>query len=164
MKKIFLCCVCFTVTFFYQMFNFSFCNAIDKFLDGNLNYPFSYGHANWWEYVDLKSCHFVHNDSYSYEMAVGYISEIEGGGGRNRLYKVMYFRQVKDGYSLPQFNDGEKGWKTIPSWKNKEAVQRSMNPDYGGCWQNYFFTFLPDKYYMFKIAYKKLWGVEYADL
>lgn len=162
MKKIFsMILVCLVVLLARQNFN-SHCYAVEKFLNGDTNYPRSYGHANWHQYVDLKSCRFVYNNNFSYEMAVGYV-ELYIDVNKS-VYRIKYFRQNKDGYSLPQVSSDGNNWTTIPSWRNEEAVNRSMDPNQGGSYYNFERIYLPASYHMFKMAYKELWGVEYADL
>ena len=126
-----------------------------QFLDNNSNYPVSYYHAAKQEYVDLTSC-VHHEDEWYHYYATGYI-EVNFD---TRSYKVRKYRQSKDGTSSPQFyNDYNGNWVTMPFYDLKSVRNYIATHGYMG----YISTYHAYQYYMFKIVYKKIIGVEYPD-
>ncbi|WP_154651167.1 hypothetical protein [Propionispira raffinosivorans] len=121
------------------------------------NFPVSYYHANYREYVDLNSCAFIFNNADEYEFAVGYVGVVIGGGSS---YHIRHYRQLKDGHSLPQFyNENKNQWIAIPLYHYSEIEMYITSHGYLG----YINDYHAYSYYMFKYAYKQLWGVEYSD-
>lgn|GEM_PF-1351440 len=129
------------------------------YLNGDSNYPVTYYHVDYREYIDLSSCTFVYNNDDSYEFAVGYMG-VDMSDLNNNKYHIRYYRQMKDGNSLPQYLDknGDK-WISIPRFNYDEILDYMRSNGYGG----YINTYHAYEYFMFKAAYKQLWNVEYKD-
>ncbi len=133
--------------------------ATGQFLNGDSNYPMTYGHANWWEYLDLSSCTIVADTDDYYELAACYIREIAGREERYS-YHTRYFRKEKKEGSLPKYRgEGEEKWTTIPA--QEKALVSEFIERYG--YFPYFKRFHPAAYYMFKDVYRQVWGVDYID-
>ena len=129
-------------------------------LDDNPNYPATYYHANYREYVDLSSCAWddTLNDYDVY--TAGYIAYTFSPEGESRRYLTRSFRQVKDGSEPPQFyNAHTQEWITIPVYDRNEIRQYKMDKGYLGYIEHYHAY----EYFMFKAVYKKTRGVEYPD-
>ncbi|MBQ1866694.1 hypothetical protein [Selenomonas sp.] len=128
-----------------------------RYLNGDQNYPLAYGHAGSMTYVDLSSCTFVYNNDEEYEFAANTYTTSKIG---NSETGTVYFRQKKDGVSLPEYSTKySKGWKTLPSWKNY-----SGSPLNYGSYHTFFDRFCPFEHYEFLIIYEQLWGVSYSEL
>ena len=129
-------------------------------LDDNPNYPATYYHANYREYVDLSSCAWDDTlDDYDVYSA-GYIAYTFSPEGESRRYLTRSFRQVKDGSEPPQFyNANTQEWITIPVYDRNEIRQYKMDNGYLGYIEHYHAY----AYFMFKAVYKETRGVEYPD-
>ena len=100
--------------------------AIPQYLDNDPNYPLSYAHANYHEYVDLISC--THNDeNETYETyAVGYIAYTMNVTGDTSTYQTRIFRCRKDRTQNPQvYENGE--WVTLQSYSESERQNILIN-------------------------------------
>ena len=86
MKRIFLTMF---LAVLIQAANISIVSAVE-YLDGNSNFPLSWGHAGYFEYVDLTSCTFVSNEGNFYEIAANYIGYSRMYG---KTYGTRHFRQ-----------------------------------------------------------------------
>ena len=131
-----------------------------QYWNGDLNYPHAYGHADAQEYVDLSSCTFVYNRPDEYEFAADVVTV----GYDLSQRETYYFRQKKDGKSLPEFRGEGKNWQgswqTLPSWKGI-----SLNDEYSfGSYKVFTFRYMPVAHQVFIIAYEKMWGVMYSEL
>ena len=117
-----------------------------QYLDDDPNYPVSYYHANYREYVDLSSCTFSDEDPDYYTYATGY---------------VAYYRDAesKDGGSNPQFYSARGQWLSMPVFDYDEIWRYIKSRGYTG----YIDDYHAYPYYMFKIVYQKTRGVEYPD-
>lgn len=130
-----------------------------EYLDNNADYPVSYYHANYREYVDLTSCTFREDSAYLY-YATGYISFVIGPENDIRAYHTRQFRKAKDGISAPQFYDeSAKEWVTMPAYDYGEISRYITEHGYSAYISDYY----PYEYYMFKIVYEKINEVPYPD-
>ena len=129
-------------------------------LDDNPNYPATYYHANYREYVDLSSCAWDDAlDDYDV-YSTGYIALTFTPEGESRRYLTRSFRQVKDGSEPPQFyNAHTQEWITIPVYDRNEIRQYKQDNGYLGYIEHYHAY----AYFMFKAVYKETRGVEYPD-
>ena len=129
-------------------------------LDNNPNYPATYYHANYREYVDLSSCAWDDTlDDYDV-YSTDYIAFTFSPEGESRRYLTRSFRQVKDGSEPPQFyNAHTQEWITIPVYDRNEIRQYKMDNGYLGYIEHYHAY----AYFMFKAVYKETRGVEYPD-
>ena len=129
-------------------------------LDDNPNYPATYYHANYREYVDLSSCAWDDTlDDYDVYSA-GYIAYTFSPEGESRRYLTRSFRQVKDGSKPPQFyNAHTREWITIPVYDRNEIRRYKQENGYLGYIEHYHAY----AYFMFKAVYKETRGVEYPD-
>lgn len=131
-----------------------------RYWNGDLNYPCAYYHAGAMEYVDLSSCTFVYDRPDAYEFAANAVTV-----DRDQAWTTTYyFRQKKDGKSLPEFRgeskDWQGSWQTLPSWKGI-----SLNDEYSfGGYKAFVFRYVPTAHQVFIIAYEKMWGVTYSEL
>ena len=132
--------------------------AIPQYLDNEPNYPLSYAHANYREYVDLISC--THNDeSETYETyAVGYIAYTMDVTGGTSTYQTRVFRCRKDRTQNPQVYENEE-WLTLQSYSESEG-QRYI--------EQYGYTEYIEHYHlyarsMFNIVYEQISGMPYPS-
>ncbi len=134
--------------------------AAAHFMDDDSNYPATYYHANYREYVDLSSCDWNDtNDDYDV-YSTGYISCTLTPEGESRKYLVRSFRQVKDGNEPPQFfNADTQVWITIPVY-DLDEIQRYKK--YKG-YLSYIEHYHAFEYFMFKTVYRETRGEEYPD-
>ncbi len=134
--------------------------AAVNFMDNDPNYPATYYHANYREYVDLSSCDWNDtNDDYDI-YTTGYVACTLAPEGESRKYLTRRFRQVKDGSEPPQFyNAHTREWITIPVYDRNEIRQYKQDKGYLGYIEHYHAY----AYFMFKAVYKKTRGVEYPD-
>ena len=134
--------------------------AAVHFMDDDPNYPATYYHANYREYVDLSSCAWndEHDDYDVY--STGYIAFTFVPEGKLKNYFSRRFRQVKDGSEPPQFyNASTREWITIPVYDRNEIQLYKKYKGYLGYIEHYH----PFEYFMFKTVYKETRGVEYPD-
>ena len=131
-------------------------NDIPYFND-DANYPMVYVYHGYREYLDLSSCTFVSNTKDSYEFAACYVNtNVQFLPETVQKTDTIYFRQKKDGKSLPQYYDDKtQKWITIPAYYYNEVEKLSYSA-YIGRWHPY-------QYFAFKMIYKQLFEVEYAD-
>ena len=134
--------------------------AAVHFMDDDPNYPATYYHANYREYVDLSSCAWDDTlDDYDVYSA-GYIAYTFSPEGESRRYLTRSFRQVKDGSEPPQFyNAHTQEWITIPVYDRNEIQQYKKYKGYLGYIERYHAF----EYFMFKAVYKETRGEEYPD-
>ncbi len=134
--------------------------AVARCLDDDPNYPATYYHANYREYVDLSSCDWDDTlDDYDVYSA-GYIAYTLTPEGESRKYLVRSFRQIKDGSEPPQFyNVNTQEWITIPVYDRNEIRQYKQDKGYLGYIEHYHAY----AYFMFKTVYKATRGEEYPD-
>lgn len=130
-----------------------------QYLDDDPNYPVSYYHANYREYVDLSSCTFSAEDPDYYTYATGYVAYYRDADGSFREYRIRQYRQSKDGGSNPQFYSAQGRWLSMPAFDYDEISRYIQSHGYTG----YIDDYHAYPYYMFKIVYKKTRGVEYPD-
>lgn len=134
--------------------------AAVNFMDNDPNYPATYYHANYREYVDLSSCDW--NDTLDdYDVySTGYIAFTFAPEGESRKYLTRRFRQVKDGSEPPQFYDAPtKKWITLPVYDRNEIQQYKKFKGYLGYIEHYHAF----EYFMFKTVYRETRGEEYPD-
>lgn len=134
--------------------------AAVHFMDNDPNYPATYYHANYREYVDLSSCAWndEHDDYDIY--STGYLACTLSPEGEARKYMTRSFWQVKDGSEPPQFyNADTQEWITIPIYDRDEIQQYKKYKGYLGYIEHYHAF----AYFMFKAVYKETRGVEYPD-
>ncbi len=134
--------------------------AAVHFMDEDPNYPATYYHANYREYVDLSACDWNDtNDGYDV-YSTGYIACTLAPEGESRKYHTRSFRQVKDGIEPPQFYDTKaQEWITIPVYDRNEIQQYKKYKGYLGYIEHYHAF----EYFMFKMVYKETHGEEYPD-
>lgn len=140
--------------------NLSSTFAAVHFMDDDPNYPATYYHANYREYVDMSSCDW--NDTLDdYDVySTGYIAFMFAPEGESRKYETRSFRQVKDGSEPPQFyNAKTKEWITIPVYDRDEIQRYKKYKGYLGYIERYHAF----EYFMFKAVYKETRGEEYPD-
>ena len=82
-----------------------------NFLYNNLNYPYVGGGGGLAVYMDLSSCTFVRNEADSYEFASVIVTTHKMDSEPRQ--KVVYFRQMKDGYSSPEYSYDNISWKRL---------------------------------------------------
>ncbi len=142
------------------LMNTSIALAAVNFLDDNPNYPATYYHANYREYIDLSSCAWDDTlDDYDVYSA-GYIAYTFSPEGESRRYLTRSFRQVKNGSEPPQFyNANTQEWITIPVYDRSEIQHYKQAKGYLGYIEHYHAY----AYFMFKAVYKETRGVEYPD-
>lgn len=132
------------------------------YLDDNQNFPLSYAHGGYFEYVDLSSCTFIHDDNNYYEFAaimIGIDSPSPNSSSSQKVW-TRYWRQKKDG-SVPQFwDETHYRWVSIPKHYSKEYISDYLKTHGFMSYINHFHTF---EYFSFKIVYRQLWGVSYGD-
>ena len=127
-----------------------------RYWNGDPNYPLAYYHAGANEYVDLSSCTFVYNHPDEYEFAA--ITVMDGyDWSRTDTY---YFRQKKDGKSLPEYRENNENWKTLPSWKGISLKDELKFDGY----MTFASRYAPFAHQVFIIVYEKMWGVTYSEL
>ncbi|WP_315439842.1 hypothetical protein [uncultured Selenomonas sp.] len=132
--------------------------AIPQYLDNDPNYPLSYAHVNYREYVDLISC--THNDeNETYETyAVAYIAYTMDITGDTRTYQTRVFRCRKDRTQNPQvYENGE--WLTLQSYSKSERQKYIDQYGYVEYIEHYH-LYARD---MFKIVYEQITGAPYPD-
>lgn len=129
-------------------------------MNDDLNYPATYYHANYREYVDLSSCSLnEEHDDYDI-FTTGYIACTLTPEGESRKYLTRSFRQVKDGSEPPQFYDAKmQDWITIPTYDRNEIQQYKKYKGYLGYIEHYHAF----EYFMFKTVYRETRGEEYPD-
>ncbi len=134
--------------------------AAVHFMDDDPNYPATYYHANYREYVDLSSCDWNDtNDDYDI-YTTGYIACTLAPEGESRKYLVRSFRQIKDGSEPPQFYDAQtKEWITLPVYDRNKIQQYKKYKGYLGYIEHYH----PFAYFMFKTVYQETRGEAYPD-
>lgn len=140
--------------------NVSIAFAVDYFLDNDSNYPVTYYHANYREYVDLSSCSWngTHDDYDVY--STGYIACTFEAEGETQKYLTRSFRQIKDGSAPPQFyNAGTHEWITIPVYDRNKVEEYKQTNGYIGYIEHYHAF----EYFMFKAIYRETRGKEYPD-
>ncbi|MBR5914546.1 MAG: DUF4179 domain-containing protein [Selenomonadaceae bacterium] len=129
------------------------------------NMPLTWTYQNDAEYAQLDTCQVVHDDNDYYEISIKYTYCYENENCSGDISKYRFFRQNKDGVSLPQYSEDEgKTWITIPSWKDKDAVARMQDPNMCGHYPNFAFHYNPRAYYLFCAAYKQAFGKDYIDI
>lgn len=164
MKKFLIAPIIFALAF-SNVANAYQATPFETYLNGDKNQPLVWEYNGDAEYAMLDSCKIEHDDDDYYEISIRYIYFYNGSDYGGNAYDTRFFRQVKDGKSLPQYsNDFRKTWITIPSWKDKEAVERAQNPDEGGHYPNFEFEYNPRAYYLFCAAYKQAFGKDYTDI
>ena len=135
--------------------------ATGQFLNGDPNYPMSYGHANWWEYVDLSSIVGGEYDGEYYQFAVGYVLERfdSSSGEKVYEYRTRRFRTGMVDSLVQYYVEKEDKWVTIPI-QDKQLVYEFQQ-------KNGFFPYLhhfhPEAYRMFQIAYPDLCKSMYGN-
>ena len=134
--------------------------AAVNYMDNDQNYPATYYHANYREYVDLSSCSF-NNEHDDYDVySTGYVACTLASEGESRKYLTRTFRLVKDGNEPPQFYDAKtQDWITIPVYDRDEIQRYKKNKGYLGYIEHYHAF----EYFMFKAVYKETRGEEYPD-
>ncbi len=130
------------------------------FMDNDPNYPATYYHANYREYVDLSSCDWNGTlDEYDV-YSTGYIACTLAPEGESRIYLTRSFRQIKDGSEPPQFYNAQtQDWITIPVYDRDEIQRHKKNKGYVGYIEHYHAF----EYFMFKTVYRETRGEEYLD-
>ncbi len=156
-------CPCFTFCLLVMvllLMNPSRALATVHFMDSDPNYPATYYHANYREYVDLSSCDWNDtNDDYDV-YSTGYIACTLASEEESRKYLTRSFRQVKDGSEPPQFyNAKTQEWITIPIYDRDEIQRYKKYKGYLGYIERYHAF----EYFMFKVVYKETRGEEYPD-
>lgn len=134
--------------------------ATGQFLNGDPNYPMSYGHANWWEYVDLSSIVGGEYDGEYYQFAVGYVLERFDSSAGEKVYEYRT-RRFRTGMvnSLVQYYVEKKDkWVTIPI-QDKQLVSEFIRKNGYSAYEVHFH---PEAYRMFQIAYPGLCGDIYG--
>ncbi|MBQ6975178.1 MAG: hypothetical protein IJQ16_01310 [Selenomonadaceae bacterium] len=121
-------------------------NAMDyeEYLNGDKNRLLSWSHDAEAEYAVLDSVKIIRDDKDSYEISIQYEYSYTGDGFGGVHYEIRFFRQNKDGKSLPQYSmDMGNTWIIIPSWKDTDAVKSSQNPEEGGNYNDFTFKYIP---------------------
>lgn len=135
--------------------------TFEKYLDGDKNVELVWNYKGDAEYAVLDSLKIIYNGVDCYEISIKYkhFFHSEDGGGSG--FSTRFFRQVKDGMSLPQYSeDLGKTWITIPSWKDKQSVEFDKKMHYP-----YFaFMYNPRAYQLFCVAYNLAFGKDYTDI
>ncbi|MBR5914547.1 MAG: hypothetical protein IKZ58_09325 [Selenomonadaceae bacterium] len=136
------------------------------YLEDDKNIPLTWTYQNDAEYAQLDTCKIIRDDNDSYEISIIYTYCYESESGcTGKIDNYRFFRQNKDGKSLPQYSeDGGKTWITIPSWKDKDAVARMQDSKQCGHYPNFEFHYNPRAYYLFCAAYKQAFGKDYTDI
>ncbi len=134
--------------------------AAPKCMDDDPNYPATYYHGNYREYVDLSSCDWnAENDDYDLYTA-GYVGYVLSPDGDSRTYKTRTFRQAKNETAPPQFlNTATKEWVSFPEYDRVAIQQYKKYNGYLGYIENYHAF----EYFMFKAVYRETRGEEFED-
>lgn len=133
-------------------------HASNQYLDNDPNYPLSYAHAHYLEYVDLISSTY-NDESCEYDTyATGYVAYSMEKDFNTSSYQTRLFRQIKNRSQNPQvFENGQ--WVSLPAYNSPE-IQAYIKA-YG--YAEYVEHYHPFAYYMFKIIYKQVRGTDYPD-
>ena len=134
--------------------------AEQRCLNGDPNYPMSYGHADWWEYVDRSSIVPGEYDGEYYQFAVGYVLEyVDAGQNYQYEYRMRRFRMGMVNSLVQYYVEEKDKWVTIPV-QDKKLVSEFMRK-YG--YYEYEMHFHPAEYHMFRVAYPALCKGTYGD-
>lgn len=96
---------------------------------GNKNYPYTYFHSGYWEYVELKSCKIIYRNAVECSFSVKFIGTIENVPPKIIKTGEIMFRQRKSNGNLPEFYDDEKKvWITLP--KRRKMLQKECLAEY----------------------------------
>ena len=133
-------------------------HASSQYLDDDPNYPLSYAHAHYIEYVDLISSTYNDEGSEYDTYATGYVAYSIGEKFNTSSYKTRLFRQIKNQSQNPQFSeDGQ--WISLPAYNSPEIQAYIKAHGYA----KYVEYYHPFAYYMFKIIYNQVHGTDYLD-
>lgn len=165
MKKILLLATLILTLSFSGVANAYQSTPFEPYLNGDKNQPLVWEYNGDAEYAMLDTCKVEHDGADYYEISIKYIYFYNDPDYGGNAYNTRFFRQVKDGVSLPQYsNNFRQTWITIPSWKDKDAVERAQNPNKGGHYPNFEFEYNPRAYYLFCAAYKQAFTKDYIDI
>lgn len=124
--------------------------AGQRCLNNDPNYPMSYGHANWWEYVDLSSIVGGAYDGEYYQFAVGYVLEyVNHGHDYQYEYRTRRFRTGMVNSLVQYYVEEKDKWVTIPI-QDKQLVSEFIRKNGYAAYEDHFH---PEAYRMFQIAY-----------
>lgn len=132
--------------------------ASNQYLDNDPNYPLSYAHVHYLEYVDLISSTYNDEDSEYDTYATGYVAYSMEKGFNTSSYQTRLFRQIKNQSQNPQvFENGQ--WVSLPAYNSPEIQAYIKLHGY----TKYAERYRPFAYYMFKIIYKQVHEIDYPD-
>ena len=122
----------------------------------NKNYPYTYFHSGYWEYVDLKSCEIISQSSEECYFVTKFIGAMNNIPPKIIKTGLIKFRQRKNNRNLPEFyNDEKKMWITLPKYR-REHLKTEGNAQY-------IIAVLPFQNKMFRIVYRQLFKCDYID-
>ena len=127
-------------------------SAMDKYLNGDPNFPLTGGHANFWEYTDLSSCTIAEENDEYYKLAVGYVRVSRK---EQNPYRVRYFLYYKDGATRPQYYDDNGWWISLPPLKSMSEANLPFQP--------YRQKYHPDQFHMLRAACREIFGIELEE-
>ena len=121
------------------------------FLDGNPRYPLIFAQDFMRHYLDLDSCVLISGDKDSFEISAEYIDP-----KFPELDHTYRFRrnEASDG-ELQVLGRNSKEWAIFPDPQNEEQIEEKLEKGIVSFW-------LAERY-MFKLAYRHLFGVPYED-
>lgn len=122
---------------------------------GNKNYPYTYFHSGYWEYVDLKSCEIIRKSLEECYFVTKFIGAMNNVPPKIIKTGKTMFRQRKSNNNLPEFYDDEKKvWITLPKYREHLSIEGNAQ---------YINAVLPFKNNMFRIVYRQLFKCDYID-
>lgn len=122
----------------------------------NKNYPYTYFHSGYCEYVDLKSCEIISQSSEECYFATKFIGAMNNIPPKIIKTGLIKFRQRKNNWNPPEFYDDEKKlWITLPKYR-QEHLRTEGNAQYIN-------AVLPFENKMFRIVYRQLFKCDYID-
>ena len=122
----------------------------------NKNYPYTYFHSGYWEYVDLKSCEIISQSSEERYFVTKFIGAMNNVPPKIIKTGLIKFRQRKNNGNLPEFYDDEKKlWVTLPKYRREHLIAEGN--------AQYINAVLPFKNNIFRIVYRQLFKCDYID-
>lgn len=134
--------------------------AAQRCLNGDPNFPMTYGHTNWWEYTDLSSIAGGEYDGEYYQFAVGYVLETLGSGQDYQYeYRMRRFRTGMVNSLVQYYVETKDKWVTIPL-QDKPIVSEFIRKNGYSAYETHFH---PAAYRMFKMAFPAFCKDMYGD-
>ena len=128
----------------------------------NPNYPIVGVRTGVNFFIDLSSCTFVCNDAESYEFAcICYKAFYNVTNNKYDMSnKTIYIRQLKDGYSTPEYSWDNISWKRMRYITDKYVTELFLNRNYS--WADLYSNYDMIESKIFRAMYKQLWHVDYG--